>query len=146
MEKRHEREAAAQSAFKDKLKKVTAGNFLDVAGNKIGSITDKGLVLNKLGEQIGVVKANGQVTDAYNRSLGRIEDGGGLGVVYRGNDRIGQLQPNGSVEMPSRTPSNIGKIIGSDFYDSNSNRIARFTGDGIYVAAACYYFFFTLKN
>lgn len=142
MEARHAREAAGQQAFTANMKKITAGNFLNTAGNKIGSMTADGTVLDKLGQKIGVVKADGQVTDAYNRSLGRIEPNG---QVYKGNDWIGKIQPNGAVEAPQRTPSGIGRINGSDFYDANSNRIGRFTGEGVNIAAVCYYFFFNFK-
>ena len=136
--------AAAQGAanFKANMKKITAGNFLNAAGTKIGSITADGKVLDRLGQQIGVVKSTGKITDAYNRDLGTFND---KGEIYKGNTWCGKIQANGSVEDPRRTPSGIGRIQGNDYYDASSNRIARFSGDGAYVAAVCYYFFFSFK-
>lgn len=136
--------AAAEGAanFKANMKKVTAGNILNAAGTKIGSITADGKVLDRLGQQIGVVKSTGKVTDAFNRDLGSFNENG---VVYKGNTQCGKIQANGSVEDPRRTPSVIGRIQGHDYYDASSNRIARFSGDGAYVAAVCYYFFFNFK-
>lgn len=142
MDARDKAAAQGQANFKANMKKITAGNILNAAGNKIGSITADGKVLNRLGEQIGVVQASGKVKDAYNRDLGYFNDNG---QVFKGNTQCGKMQANGSIEDPRRTPSVIGRIQGNDIYDSSSNRIARFSGGGVYVAAVCYFFFFSFK-
>ena len=142
MDARDKAAAQGQANFKANMKKFTAGNILNAAGTKIGSITADGKVLNRLGEQIGVVQSSGKVKDAYNRDLGSFNDNG---QVYKGNTQCGKMQANGSIEDPRRTPSVIGRIQGNDIYDASSNRIARFSGDGVYVAALCYFFFFSFK-
>ena len=142
MDKRDKAAAEGQANFKANMKKITAGNFQNSAGTKIGSIAANGKVLNRLGQQIGVIQANGKITDAYNRDLGYFTE---KGEVYKGNTWCGKIQANGAVEDPRRTPSGIGRIQGNDFYDASSNRIASFTGEGSYVAAVCYFFFFSFK-
>lgn len=142
MDARDKASAEGMANFKANMKKITAGNFQNAAGTKIGSITANGKVLNRLGEQIGVIQASGKITDAYNRDLGRFTENG---EVYKGNTWCGKIQANGAVEDPRKTPSGIGRIQGNDFYDASSNRIARFTGEGRYVAAVCYFFFFSFK-
>ena len=142
-ESRQQRQAQAAAAFKEKLKNVTAGSFQDLAGNKLGSITADGKVLNKLGSQIGLVKVNGsntEVYDALNHRLGYITD---TGNVCKGtaNEKVGQLQSSGTID--SSVGSKLGSINGNDFYDSKSNRIGSFSGKGVYVAAALRFFFFS---
>lgn len=142
-EAQQQRKASSAVAFKDKLKNITAGSFLDVAGNKLGSVTADGKVLNKLGELMGKVKVNGTNVEVYNKNnqrLGYISD---TGIVLQGvgNEKVGQLNSTGRVETTQGTT--LGNIIDNDFYDSKSNRQGSFSGNGVYVAAALHYFFFS---
>ena len=135
--------AQSGAAFKDKLKNVTAGSFLDSAGNKLGSLTADGKVLDKLGTLMGKVKAGGSNVEVYNKNnqrMGYISD---TGIVCQGtgNEKVGQLNSTGRVE--TKTGETLGNINGNDFYDGKSNRLGSFSGKGVYVAAALYYFFFT---
>ena len=139
---RAQRRANAAAAFKQNLKTITAGNFQDLAGNKLGSMVAGGKVLNKTGSQIGLVKVNGtntEIYDAFNHRLGYISETGG---IYKGagNAKVGQLQETGSIQ--NTRGENLGSINGNDFYDSKSNRVGSFSGKGVYVAAALTYFFF----
>ncbi len=139
-ETRKERQAKSAAAFKEQLKTISTGSFLDLAGNKLGSITADGKVLNKQGSRIGQVKANGGNIEVYNTNnqcLGYISE---AGLVYKGSEKVGQLNSTGRVELP--TGATLGNINGNDFYDSKSNRQGSFSGKGVYVAAALRYFFF----
>ncbi|MBR1462640.1 MAG: hypothetical protein IJ604_04585 [Prevotella sp.] len=133
--------AKAQANFKEQLKNVSAGSFLDLAGNKLGSITADGKMLNKLGSRIGQVKANGDNIEVYNTNNQRMGYISSQGIVYKGGQKVGQLNSTGRIELPSG--ATLANINGKDFYDSKSNRQGSFSGSGVYIAAALRYFFFT---
>ena len=137
-EEQRKREAEAQAAFKANMMLVTAGDFTSTTGTIIGKIDANGNVFNKAGQRIGQVSSNGKVT-GFNGNAGSFN---AKGMVYDNTGSpIGHIQPNGPVENANGT--RIGHIYNDGrFGDSSGSTVAKFSGNGKYVAAVCYYFFF----
>ena len=138
-EEQKKREAEAEAAFKANMMTITAGNFTSPTGTVIGKITAGGDVYNKAGQRVGHVSSDGKVTNAS----GTAGSFNAKGMVYdKTGSPIGHIQPNGSVENASG--SRIGQIYNDGNYgDRSGSTVAKFSGTGKYVAAVCYYFFFS---
>lgn len=137
-EEQKKRAAEAEAAFKANMMLVTAGDFTSPTGTVIGKIASNGDVFNKAGQRLGHVSSDGKVTD-FNGNAGSFN---AKGMVYdKTGSPIGHIQPNGPVEDASG--SRIGHIYNDGrFGDSTGSTLAKFSGQGKYVAAVCYYFFF----
>lgn len=142
MDKRDQAAAQGQAAFKANVKKLTPGKFTDMTGKLLGQITASGDVLNSANQRIGRY-ANGKITNAVSgANLGSID---GNGMVYdQTGSPIGRLQANGAID--NKSGSNIGHIYPDGRIENRSNSTTvRFSGEGCYIAAALYVFFFNIK-
>lgn len=142
MDKRDQAAAQRQAAFKANVKKLTAGKFLDMTGKLLGQITANGDVLNSANQRVGRY-ANSKITNAVSgANLGSIGDNG---MIYdQTGSPIGRLQANGAID--NKSGSNIGHIYADGRIENRSNSTTvRFTGEGRYIAAALYVFFFNIK-
>lgn len=141
MDARDKAAAEGMANFKANVKKLTAGKFLDNTGKLIGQITASGDVLNSANQRVGRY-ANGKVTSAVSgTNLGSIGDNG---MIYdQTGSPKGRLQPNGAID--NKSGSNIGHIYSDGRIENRaSSKVVRFTGEGRYIAAALYMFFFSL--
>ena len=138
-EEQKKREAEAEANFKANMMTITAGNFTSPTGTVIGKMAANGDVFNKAGQRVGHVSSDGKVTNAS----GTAGSFNAKGMVYdKTGSPIGHIQPNGSVENASG--SRIGQIYNDGNYgDRSGSTVAKFSGTGKYVAAVCYYFFFS---
>ena len=142
MDARDKAAAEGMANFKANVKKLTAGKFLDNTGKLLGQITANGDVLNSANQRIGRY-ANGKITNAVSgANLGSIDD---KGMVYdQTGSPKGRLQPNGAID--NKSGSNIGHIYPDGRIENrSSSTVVRFTGEGRYIAAALYMFFFNIK-
>ena len=143
MEKRDKAAAQGQAAFQANVRKITAGKINDVTGRTLGQITANGDILNSAGKRMGHIAANGLVTSAQTNSRIGMIDAKGF-IEDKTGSRIGHLQPNGDVDNISGT--RVGHIYpNGDIDNRTGSKVAHFTGEGRYVAAACYFFFFSFK-
>lgn len=143
MEKRDKAAAQGQAAFLANVRKITAGKINDVTGRTLGQITANGDILNSAGKRMGHIAANGLVTSAQTSSRIGMIDAKGF-IEDKTGSRIGHLQPNGDVDDISGT--RVGHIYpNGDIGDRTGSKVAHFTGEGRYVAATCYFFFFSFK-